>query len=585
MSEYKINMDRSDPTPEEIARNKDFSKVLNQYSTLTQPVYTKTWFLSTATLVVAAGLLIVANLFMDKKDQEKDVEQSYVYQPSQVDLITQEPFVNPPLDGTDIPYETYIVDAAEKSKLKYHTGTKIKVPKNAFIDEKGNDIDGEVELRYREFHDVADFFVSGIPMDYDSAGVKYHFESAGMMEMLAYKNGKPIFLKPEKEIKIEMVSNYEGSHYNLYELDTANREWSYRGKDQVTPVVSHEARPEEIEPGISSALDDEYYYDEGRPTAIVPEQELPVKKLARKVKIATEEVKKVKKTKPVEPKQVSKTRYNFDIAVNPDEFPEISVYEGTLFEIGDENRNFSSKMYDIKWEDIILKEKDPGINYNLTLVKGQTKYTWVVYPVFEGKDLAKAKEIFKEKFDKYTEKLDIRRAEEKKAKEDYAAKLAEYERKRAEQLAKWEEQRRQYTEAQKTRIERLETYRKTVRAFNITRFGTWNCDSPIPRPRGKSVMASFTDAEGNPLVFDIVYLVQKDRNALFTYYAQAFNNLKFNPNQENVLWAITSDNRVAIFQADRFKDMIIRNGKYTFEMNVLKDEPGSVAEVREAISI
>ena len=585
MSEYKINMDRSDPTPEEIARNKDFGKVLNRYSTLTQPVYTKTWFLSTATLVVAAGLLIMANLFMDKKDKVKDVEQSYVYQPSQVDLIAQEPFVNPPLAGTDIPYETYIVDAEEKSKLKYHTGTKIKVPKNAFIDEKGNDIDGEVELKYREFHDVADFFVSGIPMDYDSAGVKYHFESAGMMEMLAYKNGKPVFLKPEKEIKIEMVSNYEGSHYNLYELDTANREWSYRGKDQVTPVVSYESRTEKIEPGISSALDDDYYYDEGRPTAIVPEQELPVKKLARKIKIATEEVKKVKKTKPVEPKQVSKTRYNFDIAVNPDEFPEISVYEGTLFEIGDENTNFSSKMYDIEWEDIILKEKVPGVNYNLTLVKGQTKYTWVVYPVFEGKDLAKAKEIFKEKFDKYTEKLDIRLAEEEKAKEDYAAKLAEYERKRVEQLEKWEERRKQLAEASKKREKRMSTYQKTIRAFNINQFGIWNSDCPRSGPSGRTVVASFIDEDGNPLVFNKVYLIERDRNVMFTYYGNAFKRFRYNPEKENVLWAITSSGHLAIFQTDRFKAIPNQNGKYTFEMNVLKDQMGSIAEVREAISI
>jgi len=382
-----------------------------------------------------------------------------------------------------------------------------------------------------------------------------------------------------------MVSNYDGKQYNLYKLDTANQRWDYRGKDEVTPVEGHDTRPSD--PVAITAMEDnpeeDYYYDDNRPTEIVPDKELSVKQLERDWKKVKVKVDKLTQTKPVEPKGINKTRYNFDIAVDPKEFPEISTYEGTRFEIGDENKNFTAAMYNIAWEDVLLEEKEPGINYNLTLTKGETKYTWVVYPVYEGDDLVKAQKIFKEKFGAYKEKLDIRKSEEKIAKEAYEAEVAKYEQKRQEQLAKWEEQRRQYDEAQRLRSERFLTQQQVTRAFNITSFGTWNCDSPIPRPRGKSVAATFTDQNGNPLLFSAVYLVQVNRNAMFACPEGMFNKIKFNPSERNVIWGVTHDNHLAIFPADRFSE--IKGKSFTFKMEVIPDNFSSVDAVRKAINI
>lgn len=51
-----------------------------------------------------------------------------------------------------------------------------------------------VKITYREFADPIDFFVSGIPMEYDSAGRKYNFESSGMCEINAYKDDIAVLL-------------------------------------------------------------------------------------------------------------------------------------------------------------------------------------------------------------------------------------------------------------------------------------------------------------------------------------------------------------------------------------------------------
>ncbi|MBL4657801.1 MAG: hypothetical protein JKX73_07350 [Flavobacteriales bacterium] len=585
MREYKINMDRTDPTPEEIAKNKDFSKVLDKYAAISTPIYAKPWFLSTATLVLAASLLIIINLInIGEKPPVKDLEQNYVYQSADLEQITETPYVNPPLENVDVAYQNYEVDAGSKSKLDYKTGTKIKVPKNAFVDANGEAIQGKVDIKYREFHDVPDFFVSGIPMDYDSAGVKYHFESAGMIEMLAFQNGEPVFMNPDKKVKIEMASNYEGTHYNLYELDTDNRKWEHRGKDVVTPVEGSDPPPAAQVAEQSWEDADEIVVEEIEESPYAT-QTRTVQKLTRKVDIAKKAVEKVKKTKPVEPVVVSKQRYHFDITiVEAGEFPEIEEYEGTLFEIGDENTGFSSKMYDIQWDDVLLEEKDPSVSYNLTLSKGKTKYTWVVYPVFEEKDMEKAKQVFQEKFSKYKEKLSSRIIAEEKAEEELNAKLAEYKKMRDTQSAEWKAQLKNYEQAYLLQTARSNTARAATRAFSITRFGTWNCDSPIRRPIGKSVAATFTDEDGNILSFNNVYLVQRDQNAMFTYNRGMFNKIKFNPNEENVIWGVTADNRLAIFHSDRFTEIPNRGGKFTFKMKVLKNEMGSVAEVRRPLA-
>jgi len=588
MREYKINMDRPDPTPEEIARSKDFSKVLSRFSTLTKPMYLKTWFLSMAALVVAATVLIIANVLMDKAGPGRHAEQSYVYEPSQPDLMGDVPFINPPMEGVNVDYEHFQVNAEEKSKLEYSlSGTQIKIPKDAFMDVDGRDVEGEVELKYREFHDVVDIFTSGIPMDYDSAGAKYHFESAGMMEILAYKDGKPVFLKPDKEIEIEMASNFEGTHYNLYQLNEGSEKWEYKGKDRVTTVEGFSKRPVPAGPGgnmVGSALFGEDVAEgDGLSItgqkAIDPEQEPEVKELKKSVNTAKSNIEKLKKTQPVKPRRIGKGRYNFDIEVDYKEFPEIAVYKNTRFEIDDENKNFSNKMYAVTWEDVLLEENVPGVNYNLTVSKGSTRHTWVVYPVFEREDLEAAMDVFKKKNAAYKEKLKARKEEEKVARELYEARKAAY---KAQKAAHWErlkERARQFAEAERFRQERHMTRQKVTRAFAITKFGTWNCDSPVPWPKGKTVLASFTDEDGNELVFGSVHLIQPEQNSMFI----CKRYVAFNPNRENVLCGVTSDNRLAVFPADRFKD--IKDGEYTFKMKVLEQEFSTVEEIKNALAI
>jgi len=101
-------------------------------------------------------------------------------------------FINPPIEHISIPFTEYIVNAEKGDTAFYNSGSFVIFPPNSFVDEDGEIIKGDVKVLYREFNNPIDFFLSGIPMNYDSSGVVYNFESMGMVEMSATQNGKPL---------------------------------------------------------------------------------------------------------------------------------------------------------------------------------------------------------------------------------------------------------------------------------------------------------------------------------------------------------------------------------------------------------
>lgn len=142
--------------------------------------------------------------------------------------------VTPPISNLDIKKTYYSVYSKNDTSLNYATGSKITIPKNAFLDEKGNLIDGKVNIEYREFSNAFDIYLGGIPMRFDSAGESMVFETAGMFEINATSNNKPVYVNPENKITIDMNSFEKGTQYNLYQLDTLSGKWTNIGKDKIS---------------------------------------------------------------------------------------------------------------------------------------------------------------------------------------------------------------------------------------------------------------------------------------------------------------------------------------------------------------
>jgi hypothetical protein len=58
-----------------------------------------------------------------------------------------------------------------------------------------------------------------------------------------------------------------------------------------------------------------------------------------------------------------------------------------------------------------------------------------------------------------------------------------------------------------------------------------------------------------PMVVNHVILVEKGRNAIYTYYANDLVNFQFNKNAENLLWAVTQDGKLAVCSNDDLQNI------------------------------
>lgn len=119
----------------------------------------------------------------------------------------------------DVGYQEWEVDTKQGKVLKLQNGSNIHVPASAFVNKFGEPIKGKVKIKYREFHNAADIIASGLPMNYDSAGVRYHFESGGMFELRGSQQGKPVFIAEDKSVDVNMVSYNKDTRFNHYFLD------------------------------------------------------------------------------------------------------------------------------------------------------------------------------------------------------------------------------------------------------------------------------------------------------------------------------------------------------------------------------
>lgn len=522
---------------------------------MSQPIYKNTWFL------VGAVALAIASIFVLNKSSinNQDVSQEQVNASDSLALLEfykkeeAKPCIDPPLEELDIPYTIYKVNAEKGGTLNFKTGSIIVVPQNAFVDENGKLLKGEVELRYREFHDAVDFFVAGIPMTYDSAGVRYHFESAGMMEMFGYQNGKQVNMGKDKSIIILLDSDYKGTEYNLYQLDTMKNNWSCLGKDKVVKQAIAKA-----------AKGTEDFNDEDK---ISSAQETPAYKSieTKQVEIQKEKERKIAAlpkvpATPVKPEEANKDKFTFNIDVDPKEFPELALFKGLLFEVGAENKGFTKAMYDITWDEAIVKEGNKkGENYSLTLKKGSKKYDLVVYPVFEGKNYEIAVKDYQVKFNKYNAVLEKRKVDEKRYEEEYQVKLAALKKQQQALELKWkEEQERQFASA--------ETEQKVKRMFAINKFGVYNCDNPLAYPTGITCIANLLKEKNEKVMCYEVFLVDRAKNALFSYAKNPITKFSFNPKSTNLLWTV--ENGVLFwFKPEQFIDIKGSSGMSDLQMN------------------
>lgn len=365
------------------------------------------------------------------------------------------PFIQRPIDSVDIPYQEWKVNSAAGDTLFYHTGSILVFPPNAFIDKIGHIVTGEVVVKYREFTDPLDFYLSGIPMQYDSAGTGYTLSSSGMCEILAFKDGKPVYVNPAGKPEIHLATSDSASNHNVYFLDTVQRKWIYQEVSQVTVLND-----------LSKTAD------------TVPATETP----------SWEET-----VEPVKPEKANSKSPVMKIVVDPASFKELSAYDNLRFQLEPDGRPFTAQDTSEEWNKIeLLKTSTRGV-YIVRFSNTTKTVEYRARPVFEGKDYDKALAVFEGN------------------RKVYAAAVKE----RMKHIQKTQTRLRKQARRDSLETVRFSKYNKLVearnrsivkrnaeimvRSFKINGFGIYNSDVPRNLPCAR-IQPVFRDVDGNDLV-------------------------------------------------------------------------------------
>jgi hypothetical protein len=510
MKKINVKIDQTRPTSEEILKGRNFDQVLSQYKAGSGGQVKGKWSTGTKLAFAAVGIaasVAVAVLLFRAGDDHRDPERATIPETRVPEdsignglVASYKRSIQPPIPGADVPFQTFKINGSKGGILKLKNGTTITVPARAFKDGNNTVIAGDVTIQYREMHDAADFLLSGIPMDYDSAGKTYTFASAGMMELNAFVDGKIAKIDEQKGLNIKMRSYKQGTAYNLYRYDTIVNNWVFLGKDKVEEnKLEEQAR----EPGLGEYV-------------VSDDAELQQQLSAVRVQNPVPD-------EPIEPKKADKTKNRFTVAFNDREFPEMASYKNVIFEVDETSEKFDRAIYNKTWQTVVLKKGEEREKYVIALTKGLEVVNLDVYPVFDEQNYVAAKKVFDEKFATYTAALNKRKEAERVAQENWQKAM---EKQQAAFIP---------TVIPKQSTQDAEIYR----AFTINQTGIYNCDNPVNLPQGAQISVTFTDDNGVRIPNSYFsHLIDPELNATYKYYGNPFGSFKFNPNTRNIIWLV-----------------------------------------------
>ncbi|HWY34012.1 MAG TPA: hypothetical protein VNX68_05155 [Nitrosopumilaceae archaeon] len=590
--EPKFTVNRAKVSDEEIESKKNFDELLKQFKqrSLEKARKDKRWprLRKLVYTTVIAGVAIVCTVTINNlKNNTSDSTSTHLIKNTGNQVIRdhgKKTFIHPLSKKLAVQSSSYRVSVNKGGTIVYPTSSKITVPKNAFVKKDGADVNGEVEIQYKEMHDAVDFMLSGIPMTYDSAGSQYHFESAGMIDIKGFQDGEPIFIRDGKKLNIDLSSGKEGTHFNLYELDTVAKQWVFKGKDKVVRVVPA-GNPKDLNhPAIVKK--------EKYPT--IEKIEKQIQQLAGKkdsVSLITN-LKIASLPNSIEPHRphpslTSRKRFKLSESINFDDFPELKAYKGVIFELGEENQNIPADLYEIEWAQTKFTDgPKKGENYIYTLIRGKRLEKLIVYPVLEGDNLKTAQLKYEKLFGEYQKALAKKEAEAEKLKQDMAVKIKAYSEEQ-DRLSKLMESENKRLKNQS--IEALASNTgdamdvKIRRVFDISNFGIHNTDCPRSKPQGVIVDAQFVN--GNSVLQpNFVYLVSYGENIVYNYSFNQFEQFSFNPKREYYI-VMSLNDKLYLCGKEGFKNAKPNQDKTTFEFEDISLQVADADELRKKLGV
>ncbi len=500
-STYK--KDRPQLSENQINSNKNFNATLKNVKPNSNTILKSFKYWGSGGMAVIAILAAIYFFNNETNLQQKTNQDNFTYEPN--NELAQLTAIKPPFIEHDIPYEVFKINASKDEVITTNSGTTFLIKKHTLVDSNHNLIEGLAEIHYREFRNPVDIFLSGIPMDFDSAGTSYPFESAGMLDIKGFKNGSPIEIAENKTIDFLFNST---STENSFDLFTLNKETGVWTKDEQSIPVANYHQPNN---------------EKKTNTAI---------------------------NKPISPIKQNKKKYTLNLDVDKTNYPELATYEGTIFEINESAKKFDPLIYKIQWQDAKLSDSKEKNNYTLKLTREDSSVYLTVYPVVKDAYYEKAISKYQNEMALYNKKT-ANINDEFDGYDDAKAQTISQEINAAIAINTSE----QFSKNSSTPIS-VSTIAGSIvtRAFRLSSFGIANCDMLIMPQNQPNLLAQLktVDNRGNKIEITNYNVANPKKNAV-----QSFVNnnegLRYHRRGPSVLWFVTANGLIGIAYPEQFK--------------------------------
>lgn len=569
---YDIRLNQKQPSSEEIARHKDFDALLEQYKASAPQRRTATIrrlaYVAAAAVAVAASVLLVINFLLTPSTPNLTEEQYFAMQP----------VINPPVEEAAPIFVVNTVTAETGGAIETKSGTRMVIPTQAFMDDRGALIEGDVNVHYRELHDYVDFFLAGVPMNYDSNGMDYQLESAGMIEVFAEQNGERVQMAPGKVIEVELVTVLELPEgmdvpkFTIHKLNTASRTWEVQDVAHIQTVEDLANASNDTNNPVN-ALRNEYA---SQLATIESAAESRLREIEASVAAPPEPLKPLQARSDLpsfEPDFLEGAAFEDDPNTPENESERLKTQLKRTWQIVP-NTAYDERDFQVTWENIQLKKLN-NRDYELTGTNGNRTLKLIVTPVLTGSEYQQALAEYERKHADWQTQMAAREAQLKAQKEALAAAIAQ---EKATARAAYESK----LEELGLNANDIVTRKRVTNRFEVDAFGLWNCDRVIGQAE-QQLTSELQDQFGQTYEHQVAYLVNKKHNTIYRYYVTDDNPIRFDSDSDNLLWVVTDNNKIAILKPTDFKKALEKRRK-TVELNLVEKPIRQESDARAVLT-
>ncbi|MCC5923322.1 MAG: hypothetical protein JJT77_06025 [Crocinitomicaceae bacterium] len=543
MENRKIVINRAKVSSAEIEKRRNFNRVLEAVNAAPSPIPTTDFWKSigfwgqTGLASIAAIALLKLNGVNENQNLAYDENITLSKSISIEELPQDTPCIQPKISGVDLPFETFNLIGNNGHQITLSDGSSILIPAGALeIGQEDN-----FTLRARTFPDKSSAFIAGIPMDHDGGA----FESGGMIELRAERNGEIIAIRSENPIQVALSLTKPSDGFQFYQLNDLSGEWqSYpatftdRSNDKnISENANNEAAQKLLSTNKQIQSEIQSIQQE------ISQNPLP-KKEAYQLPIDKDRI--------------------FKIEYDAYEFPELAALGKNVEFEALPNQPQYNAMFEQSWSYFDLKEQ--GGSFSVVFGDNQKKMTLKVRPVLKGEALVAAlsayttaKQEVEQKHRRWQEKqkeLELAHA----ANEERIATLKATQKNHNIMLdIRTDAQKEQDAYLQNLKLQHSKSIINQQRSanFQTSNWGVFNVDRPIAYPTpfdAQTIYALKHAVPGEKIKEVYVFDLEKDVRYAFGSGSRGIADVGVF-NNESVLLVLLESGDIAYKQLSGIKDI------------------------------